>query len=192
MSTTLYAITNTKLNLDCKNEQAKLILEKLEQLNFETTKYYDEQGDLVQEIGGWKYCFDDNNGEHEELELYGKYSIQPSLYPHCSLIHTIYRYSLIYQNYSLEWFTQFRNELYQTVKAIGGTEIIYLPDQRSDKLCKYFGMFFDNKTYEEIKSKMIDEFKLPVTDYKLLNYEKLEYVSINEFFLDDFSDLKTT
>ncbi len=192
MSTSLYAITNAKLNLDSKNEQAKLILEKLERLNFGTTKYHNKEGDLVRKICGWKYCFDDNNGEHEALELYGNYSIEPSLYPHCSLISTIYRYSLIYQNYSFEWFAQFRNELCQTVKAIGGTEIIYLPDQSSDKLCKYFGMFYDNKTYEEIKSKMIDEFKLPVTDYKLLNYEKLEYASMNEFFLDDFSDLKTT
>lgn len=41
------------------------------------------------------------------------------------------------------------------------------------------------------KEKMIKELGSPVTDYSKLEYEKLSYWNINEFFLDDFSNLKT-
>jgi hypothetical protein len=89
----------------------------------------------------------------------------------------------------LDWFADFRKELFAIIKAIGGTEIIFLPDQSSDKLCHYFELFYENITYEEIKTKMMIEFKNPIKDYKMLDYEKLNYKTVNEFFLDDFEDL---
>ena len=44
---------------------------------------------------------------------------------------------------------------------------------------------------QEIKEKMIREMGEPITDYSKLDFDSLSYSSINEFFLDDFHDLKT-
>lgn len=51
-------------------------------------------------------------------------------------------------------------------------------------------MAWENVPYEDIKEKMIQEFGQPITDYSKLNYDKLTYRKINEFFLDDFSNFK--
>jgi hypothetical protein len=70
MSTTLYAITNARLDQDNKNMQAQLILKRLEDLNLKTTRRLVD-GKYIDEIGGWSFVFDDNFGENEELEFYG-------------------------------------------------------------------------------------------------------------------------
>lgn len=103
----------------------------------------------------------------------------------------IYKYRLLYEIYEFDWFASFRNDLYNIVKIIGGTEVIYLADNACDKLSRYLEcMAWENFPYEEIKQKMIQEFGHPVTDYSKLNYDTLTYRKIEEFFLDDFSDLK--
>ena len=75
---------------------------------------------------------------------------------------------------------------------MGGTEIIYVADNSCNKLGFYLEcMAMENIPYEDIKARMISELGNPVTKYSDLDYSKLTYANITEFFLDDFKDLKS-
>lgn len=125
------------------------------------------------------------------ISFEGPFNYWPQLYGNIGIIYTIHRYVLLYNIYSFDWFETFRKDLFNIVKIMGGTEVIYIADNGCDKLCTYLEcMAEENMPYEEIKQKMIDQFGQPITEYSKLNVEALSYESIKEFFLDDFSDLK--
>ena len=70
--------------------------------------------------------------------------------------------------------------------------MIYLGDNGLDKLSYYFEcMTLEGNTYEDIKAAMNEEMGKPVLDFSMLDYENLDYQNINEYFLDDFKDLKS-
>ena len=194
MSTSLYIITNSKLKGDETSADFDNILSQLKELNLCKTFYEAPKGQLIQEIGDWSYEIEEDNEELEiiyNVSFNGPFSCTPNLYSNIGIIWTIYKYRLIYETQEIYWFDEFRREVFEIVKIMGGSEIIYVADNACDKLSGYLeGMAFNNISYEEIKETMIKEMGQPVKQYEQLDYHKLSYKNINEFFLDDFSDLK--
>jgi hypothetical protein len=190
MSTNLSAITNAKLNLTNVEVIANEMLTKLKELKWDTTSVYKPTG-LVKQEGDWSLYYSEDDDPHFNIEFCGPFDIRANLFSNITLLDTIYRYWLIYENYNLDWFAKFRKHIFDIVTICGGTEIIYLADHSARRLCHYLeAKALENIHYETIKSEMIEEFGNPVTDYKLLDLEGLSYDSINEFFLDDFADLR--
>ena len=157
----------------------------------DTTSYVNAKNEIIKEHGNWGFEIEEEEDFPFNVNFDGPFPILPTLYSNIGLISTIYRYDLLYKIHSLDWFESFRNDLYNIVKIIGGTEVIYLADNACDKLSIFSeGMAVENVPYEDIKAKMLQEFGQPVKDYSELNYDTLTYQKIDEFFLDDFSDLK--
>ncbi len=198
MSTSLYAITNSKLTGKETVKDYELIVEKLKALKLGKTSHIEYtniakgKNKTIKEKGDWNYQIEEKNEYFPySVSFQGPFDITPHLYNHICILHTIYRYSFIYETKTIKWFPKFRNELFQIVTIVGGTEVIWLADNSCDKVGGYLeGMAEEGEPYEKIKKKMIKEMGKPVTDYSLLNYDKLDYRNINEFFLDDFNDLK--
>ena len=193
MATSLYLITNSKLTGNETQSDWERIVNELRQLNMDTTSYL-ERGRWVKETGDWNYEIEEEDKNYPfNVEFDGPFYIQPRLFSNIGIIYTIHKYSLLYTIYDSYELDSFRNDLYNIVKIIGGTEVIYLADNACDKLSGYLLMAEDyNIPYEDIKQKMIEEFGQPKTDYAKLDYNKLDYKKIDEFFCDDFSDLKVT
>ncbi|GGF72946.1 hypothetical protein [Wenyingzhuangia marina] len=190
MGTSLYLITNTKLTGEETKKDWNLILEKLKELNLEYTSLIKADGTILKESGDWNYKVNNYKDEPFSVEFLGPFNIEPILYQDIGIIDTIHRYSVLYKLSDLDWFHTFRKNLFDIVKVIGGTEVIYVADNSCDKLANYlYNMAWENVPYEVIKNKMIQDLGTPVTDYSKLNYDKLDYRNITEFFLDDFSDI---
>lgn len=192
MGTSLSILTNSKLTGNETIADCEVILKKLKNLKLTTTSYRNAKNETIKESGDWSYeLFDEHEYLPFSIEFSGPFSLTPVLYKDSCLIESIYRYSLLYQIYNLDWFKEFRQDLFQIILTIGGTEAIYLADNGCDKLCYFLdNMVTQGISYEEIKSKMIMQLGQPVADYSKLDYEKLDYKKINEFFLDDFKDLQ--
>jgi len=192
MATSLYLITNSKLTGNETQSDWNRIVNELQQLNMDTTSYF-EKGRLVKETGDWNYKIEEEGNNLFNVDFEGPFHIQPKLLSNIGVIYTIYKYRLLYEIYGFDWFNSFRKDLYNIVKIIGGTEVIYLADNCCDKLESYLVTAEEyNVPYEDIKQKMIEEFGQPITDYSKLNFDKLDYSKIDEFFCDNFSDLKVT
>lgn len=193
MATSLYLITNSKLTGKETQNDWDRIVNELNQLNMDTTSFINAKNEIVKEYGSWSYEIEQDEEDLPfNVDFCGPFHIQPNLYSNIGVIYTIYKYRLLYEIYDSDWFTSFRNDLYNIVKIIGGTEVIYLADNACDKLSTYLEcMAWENVPYEEIKEKMLQEFGQPKTDYSKLNFDTLTYAKIDEFFLDDFNDLKT-
>lgn len=191
MGTSLYLITNTKLSGNETKKDWELLLQKLKSLKLETTSYVAANNQILKGYGDWEYKINNYEDEPFSVEFTGPFSIEPELYTNLGIIDTIYRYNVLYKLSDLDWFKSYRKDLYNIIKIIGGTEVIYLADNACDKLNDYLGdMAWEDVPYEVIKNKMIQDLGTPVTDYSKLNYDKLNYRNITEFFLDDFSDIK--
>lgn len=195
MGTTLHMLTNAKIACNESEQNINKIMQKLKDLNLETTYRVGPNNTTIKETGDWEYFVEEEKNASYytpyNVSFEGPFSCTPTLYTNIGIIWTMYRYSFIYQYKEIAWFSNFREEAYKVVKAIGGTEIIYVADNACDKLATYLEcMAWENIPYNTIKEEMIKEFGNPVTDYKKLDFNKLDYKHITEFFLDDFSDLK--
>ncbi|MDX2190323.1 MAG: hypothetical protein SFY32_10695, partial [Bacteroidota bacterium] len=143
------------------------------------------------ETGDWSYRIHYDKSDPFNVDYEGPFHIQPQLFSDIGILSTIYKYRLLYEIYEFDWFDSFRLDIFNIIKIIGGTEVIYLADNSCDKLGFYFEcMALENVPYEEIKKQMIIELGQPVTNYSKLNFDSLNYRNITEFFLDDFADLK--
>lgn len=191
MATSLYLITNAKLSGKETEKDWENIVHELDKLGMDTTSFITAKNEIVKEYGSWEYEIEQIDDFPFNVDFYGPFHIMPCLYANIGVIYTIYKYRLLYEIHGFDWFASFRKDLYNIVKIIGGTEVIYLADNGCDKLSYYLEcMAWENMPYEEIKQKMLQEFGPAVTDYSKLDYDKLSYRKIDEFFLDDFSDLK--
>jgi len=192
VGTSLYALTNSNLKGKESKAYYDSILKNLKSLNLDTTSYSNGKNEVVKEYGEWEYEIHKETSSPFNVYFNGPHTFAPILCRNIGIIDTIYRYRLLYEIYKLDWFEKYRTDLFKIMQIIGGTEIIYVADNACDKLCDYLeGMALEDVPYEEIKEKMIIEMGNPVTDYSLLDYDKLDYRNINEFFLDDFKDLKS-
>ncbi len=193
MATSLYIITNSKLTGNETESDWKSIVKKLNDLNFGTISIVNAEGQIIKKNGNWDFEVEKDEDTPFNVDFFGPFHIQPCLYKNIGIIYTIYKYRLLYEIYEYDWFSKFRLELFKIISIIGGTEVIYLADNGCNKLSAYLElMACDNIPYEVIKEKMINELGNPITDYSKLEYAKLKYSNITEFFLDDFKDLTNT
>jgi hypothetical protein len=192
MSTILNILTNSKLTGKESPEFFDNIKEAIKLLPIERASFW-YKDNLIKEEGDWSYVIE-HEDKKEEVEFNvsfdGPYCYFPTLYKNVGVISTIYRYSQLYTVYKNGWHENFRKDIYGIIKAIGGSEIIYVADNACDKLNYYLASAWENVPFEEIKIQMIKEIGQPVTDYSKLDFNKLDYRKINEFFFDDFNDLK--
>ena len=128
MGTSLFLITNAKLTGKETKENWDRIMGELAALRMNTTSCVDANNQIIKEHGNWSYYIDTYEDTAFSVEFEGPFSAVPSFYTNLGIINTIYRYHFLYSNYSLYWFESFRNDLYNIVKIMGGTEVIYLAD----------------------------------------------------------------
>jgi|GEM_PF-7001437 len=190
MSTSLHIIFKSEIKDKTNFQLAEYVLPKLKALNIYPAINHDGTIDVCE----WTIQIDDYFKEENNLAIVNVNNPTPypiiSIYENCVSIYTIYRYSLIYQNYTLDWFNLFRKNIYKIIQQFKATEIIYLADN-NNPLCGFLeGMVQENVAYDIVKERMIKKFGQPITDYKKLNYDSLDYKKINFFFLDTFADLK--
>jgi hypothetical protein len=190
MSTSLFAITNSKLTGKETETDFDRILAELKSLNLKHPVSF-VKGKWVED-DEWEYGRDDYD-DFYSIHFNGPCCYFMDLYLNAGKIDSIYHYSDLYNFYDGKvsyYIDNFRKELFNIVKIMGGSEIIYLADNCCDKLHDYLSMLEDyNISYEEIKEKMIQELGNPIVDYKQLDIHHLNYGHITEFVLDDFSDL---
>jgi hypothetical protein len=192
MATDLYILTNAKFSPNQNLEYFDTITKKLKAIPL-TRASYQHKGKWVEEEGDWSF-----NVEQEEDEgvkyfsvwYDGPYAYFPIMFPNICYISTIFRYSTLYHIHDSDWVDSFRMTIYNIIKALDGSEVIFVADNACDKLSGYLSMAWANYPYEEIKEKMFKEFGEPVTDYSKLDYKKLDYRNINEFVFDNFIDFK--
>lgn len=191
MATDLYAISNFVIPKEITFKFLDEKIKELEDLNLSVSsslrigeggrEYYEKDTQL------WYYEVDNEKG-YLNIYFNGGYCYSITILPNIAFVSTIYRYRLLYDK--VDWFQQFREDLYNIIKVFGGSEIIYLADNCCDKLGTYFEcMVLENTPYKVVKEEMIAELGQPVTDYRKLDYNKLSYSNITEFVLDDFKNI---
>lgn len=181
MSTSLYIITNSHQSEERDFSFWNDILKRLGNL--------DVKDNFYQEQKKWSYGFEK---DRDCIVFNGSCIFSPEFYSQVGVISTPLNYSYLYKVLSADSsiLSDFRSLLYQVIKIMGGTEVIFLADNANNRLCKYLeDMAEANFPYEKIKGALIKEFGAPITDYKKLDFEKLDYSNITEFVLDDFRDL---
>jgi len=190
MSTILIPICNHNHSFAYINKTAEYILTGLNSLDFEKACYISTNNQVIQEEGEWDYQITENEITPICIEFSGPYSYFPTIYKECAEITTIYKLRLIYENYSVDWFDDFRKDIFKIVKLLGGDEVIYLADNNNKLATYYYGSVIEGVPYDKIKKSLIEEFGNPVTDFKDLNFDNLDYSNLTEFFLDKFLDLR--
>lgn len=192
MGEDLFAITNSKFSGNETKKDWDQILEKLKSLNLEITLRI-ENDKLIRMTGDWSYSINVDPELSFLVDFNGPFQFNPLICSNIGVIGTNLNYSILYHSQKLSSFNKYRARLYDIVQVFGGTEVIFLAYEECDQLSHYLeSMALENVPYEEIKEKMILEFGNPVTDYRKLEYDKLNFGNITEFILDDFSDLKST
>ncbi len=185
MGTSLIAICNSTVLEEINSASAELIFSKLKALNLE--RAINSDGTLDQ--GNWEYNIYDFN-DRLRIEFESGTRFAPVVYKNISEISTILRMYVIYDNFKLDWFQNFRKELFSIVQILGGTEIIYMADNGHPLDEIYDSVGENGVTYEDIKSMLFKQFGPPITDYLKLSLEGTDKYP-SEYFLDDFIDFKS-
>lgn len=192
MGTTLCAITNSRsFDFNDISAVAEPIVTALNQIPFTVSQSYDYRGPEQIEKGAWEYEVREEN-EPPLIEIDGTSVFYLSLYANITEISSIYRYHLIYRAKELDWWQKARKELYAIVKTVGGTEVIWLPDQSYDLLVPYMcDMVWEGASYADVKNQMLQDLGEPVKDYNRLSLDTINSEKpVRQWFLDDFADLK--
>ncbi len=193
MSTSLYMITNAPHNPKKAGDYSH-ILKDLKKLNIEKSSYWNSTGDkTIKEHLDWScQIFEpDNFNKYHRVEFEGDFMNSPTAVGYNWHLYTGYTYDIIYKNFEIDWFMDFRTEIFEMIQLLGGSEIIYVADNGGHALCKYLSMSEEGVSYDKIRKKMQNDLGDPITDYTKLDYETLDYQNITEYFLDNFRDMKS-
>lgn len=98
-------------------------------------------------------------------------------------ISTIYRYSIIYENYKISWFNDFRNDILKIADLFNANEWFYMADNLS-KISFFETDLMENLSYKQSKNNLLQTFGAPITVFKNLDYSKLNYDITTDWFLD--------
>lgn len=188
MGSRLLAICNNKPIENLNQELAESFLQKLNAFNFNRAINYDGTVDMRDWI--YEFNLDENEENTLSIDFWGGYPYFPAIYKRIFEIGTIYHFDILYLNYQLDWFHNFRQELFGIAKLLGSTEAIYLADEGEVLGSIFQGLVIEGVPYEEVKNVLISQLGDPVKDFSKLNYETLGEKPINDFFLDEFVDLK--
>jgi hypothetical protein len=152
MSTSLYAITNSKLTGKETEADFDRILAEFKSLNLKRSSSF-VKGKWVEDDDEWEY-YRDGYDDFSFIHFDGPCCYFMDLYLNAGKIFTFYHYCKLYNFYDGEesyYIDDFRKELFNIVKIMGGSEIIYLADNCCE-LEEYLCMLEDyNMSYEEIK-----------------------------------------
>lgn len=191
LGTTLYAITNSQLSGNETEQDWQQLLKKLQALDLPRAETWQYGNTYKEDEGEWEYELNPFGADDTfgcAVCFNGPFKFMIYLYPNAAVISTIHRYWIL-QKIELiwdEWFADFRKDLYSVVQALGGTEVIYLPDNNRQPLCSYLDMIEDGVAYLEVKQQLIKDLEPPVTDYMKFGAAAKEQ---ERFMLDDFADL---
>lgn len=194
MATDLHAITNSKPLSSFTAEELSEVLKKLKALNWERFKYQrikDDKEIWLEAQGQWEAELDEE-AKYPDIYYSSPYPISFYLKENIGIVTFIYKYRLLYDiSDDKEAILAFRKDLLDFISIFGGTEVCFLADNACDKLSNFLELqAFENTSYETIKIGLLKEFGKPVTDYRSLDYNILNYKNITEFVFDDFKDLK--
>lgn len=188
MESFLNIITNACLKEDELDKNCKLVVKKLRKLNLTPIWNSENNHQMMENVGDWEY-YVIKNTQPSFVEFDSPFEICFSTYQNITVMSTVIKYKTIYEDASKDFFQNFRKNVYAILKIIGGTEAILLNSNPEHKFNFYLNLAHQNKSYDFIKKLMIDEFGLPKTTYSQLSKSPKERT--REFFLDDFSDLKS-
>lgn len=204
MATDLYIISNIKTSKEEVVRNKDVYLEKLKALKLEHISIRQPDNSSIKLEGDWKYEFDEDIYDEEELKELGckeliyyksPFVYNLSIFECCLEISTIYKYIDLY-----DWITRdggyyngdFRKEVFKIISVFGGTEVIYLADNACDKLSTYLECrVWEGVSYNDVKSEMQQDGVLFSNDFSKLHYHNLNYSNITKYLFDDFSDLKS-
>ncbi len=193
MAASLCIVFNTKLTGKETEEDWQKYCDMLNASGRFEAYYLNE----VSETDKWSFEIDqineDSNGHH--LVVLDGPSNTINLYPDLGFMGTSYSFSHLYEfgqeaydSGSILW--KERKSIYDLISLFGGTEVIYVADDRYPKIT-YLEELYAGMPYETIKSQLLQLFGPPVTDYRDLNEDMYNPYDLKEFFLDDFADIKS-
>ena len=89
----------------------------------------------------------------------------------------------IYENYQIDWFNDFRNDIIKIANLFNANEWFYMADNIA-KIAIFETDLMENLSYQQSKENLLKKFGAPVTDLKKLDYSKLDYEKTKDWFLD--------
>ena len=182
MGISLSAITNVSLPPNHGKAYYDAVQQKLQALNLSTT-YIDHNGKECIDDIPWHYYKElvwlESKKREEEVGIVFENPTwyTPTLYPEVGYIMSGHRYGFLFDS---SFYQRIRPEIEKLVKALGGTEVIWLSD--AETLWKYEELAYGAETsYEAIKALMLKELGPPITQYSALDPN-----NDNHYFLDRF------
>lgn len=194
MATDLHAITDSKPLSSFSEQELSEILKKLKALNwerFKSPRIVDDKEIWVEAQGEWEAELDEE-AKYPDIYYSSPYPISFYLKENLGIVTFIYKYRFLYDiSNDDKVIKEFRKDLFEFISIFGGTEVCFLADNACDKFSKILELqAFENTSYDTIKSGLLKEFGKPVTNYRSLDYNALNYRKITEFVFDDFEDFK--
>lgn len=197
MGSYLHIIANSKLTNKGDFKMWNKIVSQLNDLDLDTYSVHDakEVRKLAKEE--WKYKIDDEYIEEYpesfNVYFYGPYTLCPELYTHITRISSFYKFGDLLDMFNKDSFHSFRKTLYQIITILGGTEVIYLAEERYGRISSILQEdVWEYVPYEAIKSKMYLEIGEPLKDFRLLTLREVRKQNPKDefFILDDFKDIR--
>lgn len=185
MSVTLSIIMPNNYGFGHNELFASQLLDKIKVLNFLHSLNYDVSIDN----SPYEFYLDSNPTHINESIITKSIEIEtPTPYSFFVTengisISSIYRYSIIYENYKISWFNDFRNDLLKIAALFNCTEWFYMADNLS-KISIFETDLMENLSYQQSKNNLIQTFGAPITDFKNLDYSKFDYDVTTDWFLD--------
>ena len=194
MATDLHAITNSKPLSSFSEQERAEVLKKLKALDwnrFHYPKMEDGKEIWLEAQGEWEAELDEK-AEYPDIYYSSPYPISFYLKENIGIVTFIYKYRFLYDiSNDDQVIKEFRKDLFEFISIFGGTEVCFLADNACDKLSNFLELqAFENTSYDTIKSGLLKEFGKPVTKYRSLDYNALNYRKITEFVFDNFEDFK--
>ncbi len=185
MSVTLNIIMPNNYGFEHNKLFASKLLDKIKNLKFQHSLNYDGSTDNSK----YEFYLDTNPTHINESIITKSIEIEtPTPYSFFVSekgvsISTIYKYSIIYENYKIDWFNDFRNDILKIADLFISTEWFYMADNLS-KISIFETDLMENLSYQQSKNNLLQTFGAPITDFKNLNYSKFDYDVTTDWFLD--------
>lgn len=185
MSVNLNIIMPNNFGFEHNELFASHLLDKIKSLNFQHSLNYDGSIDN----SSYEFYLESNPTHINESIITKSIEIEtPTPYSFFVTekgisISTIYRYSIIYENYKISWFNDFRNDILKIADLFNANEWFYMADNLA-KISFFETDLMENLSYKQSKNNLLQTFGAPITDFKNLDYSKLNYDITTDWFLD--------
>lgn len=185
MSVSLNIIMPNNYGFEHNELFATQLLDKIKKLNLEKSINHDDSIDNTP----YDFFLDSSSTHLDESIFTNSIEIETPT-PYSFFVSekgvsmsTIYRYSIIYENYKLDWFNDFRNDILKIADLFKADEWFYMACSLSG-ISMFETDLMENLSYQQSKENLFREFGEPITDFKNLDYSKLDYERTTDWFLD--------